>query len=479
MAAEPMTACGPETRRAVPWIAILVAVGLALRVYHYVACPSVWHDEAGLIVNVLSKDFGELLGPLLCFGNAPPLFLFGERAAFLALGDSVYALRLLPLLTSCAGLFLLAYVAQRTLPALARPWAVLLLAFSDKLLWHACEAKPYSSDVLATSLLLAVVVAVQARPLVWQLLALAALAPMLLLTSYPATFLYGGLLVAMLPPVWRARQAAPALGYLVLVLAVFGSFLLLLGPIAAQRCPDMEASWERQFPQWQRPWTVPVWTAASTLDVVRYCYHPTGNALSIVAAVGAVALWRQGQRRLLVVLLLPWGLTLFAGFLHAYPYGGARVEVFLAPALALLIAAGVVPTAAWLRARHPVLVLALLFLLLQPVGLAGYRIAEPWRRADSAAAADFVRAHRLGDELVSGDAWQLAYYFRDVSDIYEPEFAAAVARATGRIWLVYHGDTPTTNTACARRLCGNRARIIAQRDFAGGCSVFLCKPTVR
>ncbi|MGH7192608.1 MAG: hypothetical protein ACREJM_03635, partial [Candidatus Saccharimonadales bacterium] len=46
------------------WTAFFLLVGLGLRLYHYLRCPSLWHDEAALVVNVLDKSFGELLGPL-------------------------------------------------------------------------------------------------------------------------------------------------------------------------------------------------------------------------------------------------------------------------------------------------------------------------------------------------------------------------------------------------------------------------------
>ena len=57
------------------WLALWVIVGLVLRLIHYVRSPSVWHDEAALIVNVIDLDFARLLGPLLHSEAAPPLFL--------------------------------------------------------------------------------------------------------------------------------------------------------------------------------------------------------------------------------------------------------------------------------------------------------------------------------------------------------------------------------------------------------------------
>src|SRR5437763_268757 len=123
-----MAADLPTLRRPVPWTGMCVVLGLALRLYHYLLCPSVWHDEAALIENVLRKGFGELLGPLTYSEAAPPLFLWVERAVSLLLGDSVWALRLVPLLASCASLVVLARIGRRVLAPAAVPWAMLLLA---------------------------------------------------------------------------------------------------------------------------------------------------------------------------------------------------------------------------------------------------------------------------------------------------------------------------------------------------------------
>src|SRR5438034_638599 len=141
-----------SARKAVRLLPILVLSGLALRSYHYLRVPAVWHDEAALVVNVLDNDFAGLLGPLRWHEAAPPLFFL----------------------------------------------------------------------------------------------------------SYPACFLYGGLLVALLPAVWRQRKTVASLGYALLVVAVGGSFLMLvLGPARAQHDDTIMIPWRSFFPQWDRPWSVP------------------------------------------------------------------------------------------------------------------------------------------------------------------------------------------------------------------------------
>src|SRR5262249_10511003 len=158
------------------------------------------------------------------------------------------------------------------------------------------------------------------------------------------------LLVALLPAVFRARRLRVWLGYGLLTLVIGGAFVaLVLGPIQAQRCDEMTQCWLDHFPPWDHPWKVPVWVAASTCEVGRYCCRPTGQVLSALAAAGAVLLWRRRRRTQAALLTIPVGLALAASFLRAYPFGGTRVMAYAAPAFVLLTAEGAAAALVWLR----------------------------------------------------------------------------------------------------------------------------------
>ena len=61
-----------------------LALGVAVRAVDYLNCRSLGLDEARLAVNVASRSFLGLLQPLDLDQSAPPLFLWGERLAWLA-----------------------------------------------------------------------------------------------------------------------------------------------------------------------------------------------------------------------------------------------------------------------------------------------------------------------------------------------------------------------------------------------------------
>ena len=320
------------------------------------------------------------------------------------------------------------------------PWAVFLFAVSEQLAWHACEAKPYAFDVLAAVLLVALYAATRTTPLGRRLMLFALPAPVLIFLSYPACFLYGGVLAATAPAVWREKKPAAWAAYGLLAATVAGTFLLLLmGPIRAQHDPTIASCWEGAFPDWGRPWTVPTWTLFSTLDVFRYCCKPLGMLLAPLAVLGAVVLWRNGRRGLVVLLAVPVLLALAAAFAHRYPYGGARVLVYAAPALVLLVGAGTPPAWDWLRRRHRLAPAGLALLFLPPLYAAGHAVVFPWARADTAAACAFVESHREPADAVAGNDWTHRYYFRRLGPAFHPN---GIADAEDRCWIVYTAEQP-------------------------------------
>jgi hypothetical protein len=447
------------------WTYAALFFGLGLRLFYYLRNFSVWHDEAALIVNVLGKGFREQLGPLFLHEAAPPLFLWLERAVSLGLGDGTFALRLVPLVASCLALVLFVRMARRWLPAASAPWAILAFACSDRLLWHTCEAKPYAVDVFLATLVLILYTETRAWTLARQVLLYALLSPALIFLAYPGCFLCGTLLAVTLPAVWRSRRLGLWMGYSAWSAAVAVSFLLLLaGPITAQRDAELHSCWTEMFPDWGRPWSVPGWLAFSTADVVHYACNPAGEFLAFLAVVGGFALWRRGERSLVVLLTLPWFLAVVAALLHAYPYGGARVLVYTAPAVFLLLAAGLPDTFAWLRRRTGWGQAVLAVLLALPLVNSLYRLAVPWRRADAAAAAAHVLAGRAPDEPVFANVWEYLYYFREDPQGL-PELENAEFDPASPVWVIVTTLKESDREHLAEQLAQGRA-ILEEREFA-------------
>ena len=463
-----------RTRRGFPWVRMFVLLGLAIRLYHYFRDPPVWHDEAALIVNVLDKSFSEQLGPLIFSEAAPPLFLWLEKLCVLALGDGTYALRLLPFLASCVGLLLFTWLARKVLRADAVPWAVLLFAFSDRLLWHTCEAKPYALDVLAAISLPALYLSTDQLSLPRRLLLFALVGPATIWLSFPGAFLVGGILIAFLPLVWRSRSLASWLAATTLAVAVAGSFLVLtFGPIRAQRCGDMESCWLHAFASWSRPWTIPWWSLKSSVEMVDYCFRPLGGVLAALA-LGGLWLWANRREwKLLALLVVPIALAWFAACLRAYPYTGARVMVYALPALALLIAS-VVPlllarAQRWLPTRVAWCGMTVLFLPPLVSSLVG--VVSPWTRTEWNDAMDYVGHHLQSSDRVVSNAWEASYYCREIGPRYTRIETPIEVTDNDRVWVLIEADTESIRRLVLREQFGTSLPVLSETHFPG-VSVF-------
>jgi hypothetical protein len=399
--------------RAALWVPAAVLLGLALRSYHFARGPVVWHDEAALMLNVLGLSFSEMFGPLLHAEATPPMFLVAERVVVSGLGDGIFALRLLPFLASCAALIVFALLARRLLGPLSAALAVGMFAVSDRLLWHSCEAKPYSVDVL-----LAVTAAwwfarTESWPLWQRCVPAALLAPLAVWVSFPACFILGGLIVGLLPAAANAAWGG-RIAFVAFVTSVGAAFLALaLGPAADQRCDALDNCWTSEFPNWSRPVMLPWWVLVQTLEQARYCLLPLGQVLVGFAAIGGVVMWRMSAGRdLLAVMLVPLGLAFIASCLHKYPYGGGRVAVFAAPALCLLVAAGARHALSNVARKSRLRAAVWSLTLLPPFALTAYRVVEPWPRAATNDAIAFAIAHRQVGDPIFGNCWEHEYYLR-------------------------------------------------------------------
>ena len=115
----------------------------------------------------------------------------------------------------------------------------------------------------------------------------------------------------------------------------------------------------------------------------------------LVVVIGAVALWRQGQKVILLVLLTPMGLALTVAAVRLYPYGGqARITQYLAPAICLMAGLGLSTVLRWLpRAIAPATALRVATVTLAVAGvvLLAEDLRHPYRAIYDHQAREFAR----------------------------------------------------------------------------------------
>ena len=340
-----------DERRVERAVLAFVALGVLLRIGHYLANYPLWGDEAFLALSYLRRGYLGLLLPLEYGQICPILFLWAELTAVKLFGFSEMSLRLCPLICGVASVFLFRHAAGRMLKGPALLMAVAIFAVSIHPIRHSADAKPYASDLLVALCLLALAIewCVSSERTAW-LWMLVGFAPIALAASYPAALVEGGIGLALAPSVWRARRRGPKIALAAYVLVVATTFAGLFAAIVHRRqsgavMPALQRYWADSFPPLDSPARLTSWLI-STHAGSMFAYPWGGNrgassGTLLVVLIGAVVLWRQGRKTIFLLLLAPMGVALTVAALRLYPYGGqARITQYLAPAICLMAGLG-------------------------------------------------------------------------------------------------------------------------------------------
>ncbi|MFI5381451.1 MAG: glycosyltransferase family 39 protein [Tepidisphaerales bacterium] len=467
---------------------ILAAIVFAAvcRLAQYLARISFWHDEAYVVLNVLHRGYGQLLGALDLGQTAPPAFLWGLKTSASLLGANELGFRLVPVLGSILALPLFWLLARRVLTPMGVVLAVAMFCLSPKLLEHTAEVKQYSTDVLAAVLLTLLATAHFVPPClrasipldaatpchaIPRLALLALAAAVLFWLAETSVFVFAGLALALAPAVFRSARFG-WLAYLVCLAVAGASFLALYKlSIKPQSVPLLYSYWADYMANWHRWYRLPVWAVARLFWVANYAYDPLGFLVLPLAVFGAVSLHRQGKGLSLAILALPIAVVFLAACADRYPMG-KRVTLFLTPAVLLLAAAGATALADMLPARaRRAWPLAPAVLLAPALGIALWHLAIPRQESHLRPAVEFLHANRAADEDIfvvgnnSRAIFQVYWQAPDKRISYSVDLPASVAAK--RFWVVFEFDP---SQGMRKRLPSlQRARAIAaeQKSFVG------------
>lgn len=350
---------GPIPRLLVLAAWLLVAVGTLARVVRYAVDRPLWADEATVALAVLERSFGGLWLPQAGDPVTPIGFLLATKAVTLVLGNSELALRLLPLLASLAALPVFYAIARELLEPDEALSALMLFAILEPLIFYASECKQYSTDVLATLLVLWPGVRLLARGPTRATLGFAALAGALgMFFSLTAVFVAFGLVGAL--GVAHARVGWRPAGVLGAVFIVV--FAVVYASVLAPHQENLaRAGWWSTF-------YAPLGVSREALawyprTLFGFFNDPMGlpavGLAAVTFAAGVVAIGLR-DRAMAVLLLAPIALALAASAFELMPfatseqYGLAdgyypffgRVLLYAVPLAVLVLAAGL---GSWLR----------------------------------------------------------------------------------------------------------------------------------
>ncbi len=129
------------------WVKILIATGIAIRVYQYLVGRSLYHDEALLARNVNELTFSELAGVLEYHQAAPVGLLWLTKIVVSILGNHEFAFRVVPLLAGIGSIFLFHKLLRHFLKPPFSIFALAFFVFNGYHIFYAISFKQYGIDV--------------------------------------------------------------------------------------------------------------------------------------------------------------------------------------------------------------------------------------------------------------------------------------------------------------------------------------------
>ena len=344
----------------------LIALGIVLRVPLYLANRSLWNDEASLAANLVGRSFIQLCKPLSYAQGAPMGFLFLQRAFVLTLGDSEFALRLVPLLASIALLLLCHRIARLCFDPVTGLTALAMMAMSKSLIFYSVELKQYSSDAAVSLLIAWLGMRTRNGSPARAVVAFGIVGIIAAWFSHPAVFVLAGVGGALVIERALAGQFHRAL-QIALAAAMGGMsalchYFFFAGSLTQD--PYLMRWWKKGMMPLRPPAATVNWLKEMLPQGFDGAFGTTGKwTLIALFLCGIVTLLRQRRAGLLAMWIAPALVTLMASGLHKYPFSD-RLILFLLPLMLLVAAAGAGGLwngpPRWFKWLAPILLVALL-----------------------------------------------------------------------------------------------------------------------
>ena len=432
-------------------LAVLVIAGISLRLFHFFDNRSFWIDELYLNVSTVKMSFMELLTMPMDYEQKAPLgYLWMLRLSVLLFGKQEMSLRLFSLIGGIGSLLLMVPIASYYL----RSWAVLLaisiVALGEPFIYHATEAKQYSTELFASVIAIYCLVKFQNTLKLGYLLLWGFVGALLVWFSYSSIFVLAGIamvisLNSLLNRQWREffLRLIPFTVWLFSFAAVYYFFL--------RKYED--SGWLKNFfdvmyhaympmpPTNATELVWPVYANYTLLErnlgmlvkfgnITDYSLMQTVLRMPLLPLllelVGVIALFRKNKYRLFI-LVTPILLAVVASMFKFYPFY-ERFILFLAPIFILLIAYGAQEVANVFTAskRKIVIPILLLFILAPLVWNAVRFTANPGKLYKK----EYNREAMLyvNDRYKEGDAvyvyWTMNHAYKYYKEAYSLKYTA-------------------------------------------------------
>ncbi len=399
--------------RWLPWA--LIAIGILFRWVQFAANRSLWLDEAALALNIVNRQWHQLIEPLDYNQAAPIGFLLVEKLAVQLLGNTEYSLRLFPFLSGFLSIVLFYWVAKTWASRATALFALGLFSVSTFLSYFSSIVKQYESDVVIALVLMWSASFFENKG--WgieKIVSMAIAGLVALCFSHPSVFVLGGISMTWLGLALKERAWKRFWNALVVSTVWTVGFLLFYLVIL-----NNSATSQNLQNYWRGAFAPLPPTSSSDIKWMLDNYFamfsdPAGLAVPGIGAfaflIGSASFFSRDKAKFLY-MILPILLVLIASALHRYPFSG-RLLLFLVPSLLLLVAEGVTRIAEGLENWSAPAYIAVAVLMFLPPLLSGTPYNPGFADEIRPAMSHIKASYRQGDTIYVyyGAAMAFRYY---------------------------------------------------------------------
>ncbi|NLA27531.1 MAG: hypothetical protein GX878_09075 [Firmicutes bacterium] len=446
---------------------VLLGYGIVTRLLQYLSNRSIWFDESLLVMNILERGYLELLSPLDNVQAAPPLYLLLTKLLTELFGYSEYILRLIPLLSGIAALFLFVKMAERFLGPKALPPALALLVLADRAIYYSNEAKQYSLELLITIVILLLAENLYRRRYALRETIIFTIAGSLAIwCAYSSVFILAGTgIVLFIFALREQKEKITAVMAKLGTMALFWgvsfaiSYHYIAGPASNNGAfyiffendfipfPPVSLSQLAWYPQ-----------AAIKLFCNPLGFSiPHAALLLVIITAGVAMLWKSRKERFVLgLILLPLAVLATLSAMRFYPIAD-RMVLFTMPLFYLVIGEGLYHVGAALFRRSAVTAVVLAIVIFSiPALRSAYHLVKPRLNEESRTVIEYYFDNKqAGDEIyVYHESFKVFEYYtynQEVSyipggnyrgnrQLYLDELDEMVGK--GRIWFFFSHVVP-------------------------------------
>lgn len=332
------------------WTAILLLIGVLVRLHPYLYNRALEHDEAFVSNNIIQKNFLELTG-ILDYAQAAPIpFLWIEKLSTNFFGANELALRLYPFICGIISIFLFYKLVNKLLEGPYLCLALGFFIFNTQHMHYGNDVKQYSSDVLVSIVILLLVINLfEAKVKINSFIKYGVGGAIAVWFSQPSIFVLTGSFIALYIHYWKNDQKE-LIKYLDLAGVVWTmSFLIyyyffLRHLVEIDHLQDFHQPYYMPIKFWE--WDSLVWYANAFFDVIS---NPTGIHLKylggfvclfgIFVSINHMIKPAKEKGNIILLFLLPVLIAFGASALQKYSTI-PRLMLFCLPMLILIVVNG-------------------------------------------------------------------------------------------------------------------------------------------